>query len=138
MHIMKPSLYERIGGEETVKQAVEIFYKKILEDPMLQPFFAGIDMDRLYKKQVSFMTFAFGGPSDYTYWQKGLRNVHAGSIKKGMTDLHFDRAILHLVASLKEYFTLDKLSEKEMRNTRDLIVEVVNVVESTRHYVLDK
>ncbi len=121
------SLYERIGGENTVDAALEIFYKKVLEDPLLTPFFDNIDVTRLVEKQKSFLTFAFGGPSDYTYWQRGLRNAHKSSVEKGMDDQHFDRVLMHLENTLKE-----------LSIPGDLIVEVMAVTEGTRKHVLNR
>ena len=121
------SLYDRIGGEGAVDAALEIFYKKILEDPFLSHFFQNTDMPRLLQKQKSFLTFAFGGPSDYTYWQRGLRNAHRPSVENGMSDQHFDRVLMHLENTLKE-----------LSVPHDIIVEVMVVTESTRKHVLNK
>ena len=62
---IKPSLYERIGGEKAVDAAIPIFYKKNLSDARIKMMFEGIDMDRLKKHQKAFMTFALGGPNNY-------------------------------------------------------------------------
>jgi hemoglobin len=121
------SLYERIGGEKSVGATLEIFYKKILDDQLLNPFFKNTDMSRLLEKQKSFLTFAFGGPSDYTYWQRGLRNAHRPSVENGMSDQHFDRVLMHLENTLKE-----------LSVPRDLIVEVLAITEGTRKHVLNK
>lgn len=121
------SLYQRLGGESTVAAALDIFYRKVLEDPSLSPFFENTDVPRLLEKQKSFLTFAFGGPSDYTYWQRGLRNAHKASVERGMSDQHFDRVLMHLENTLKE-----------LSVPSDLIVEVMAVTESTRKHVLNK
>ncbi len=58
-------LLERIGGEAALHAAVEIFYAKLLSIEALQPFFAGIDVNRLKKHQFGFMKLAFTEiPSD--------------------------------------------------------------------------
>lgn len=46
------SLFERLGGKGAVEAAVDVFYKKVLADPQLSPFFAGLDMARQRNKQV--------------------------------------------------------------------------------------
>ncbi|MEU5671578.1 hypothetical protein ABZ749_14640 [Micromonospora sp. NPDC047753] len=38
------SHYDRIGGASSVKAAVELFYDKVLADPELAGYFAGVDM----------------------------------------------------------------------------------------------
>lgn len=120
-------LYQRLGGESLVDAAIEIFYGKVINDSILSHFFENTDMQRLLEKQKSFLTFAFGGPSNYTYWQRGLRNAHRPSVEKGMNDQHFDRVLLHLENTLKE-----------LSVTSDLIAEVLAVIESTRKHVLNK
>src|SRR5688572_5856528 len=71
----RPSLYERLGGESAIMEAVDLFYDKVLADPLTAPFFAGFDMDGQTKKQVAFMTVAFGGPNEYR--GRNLRSAHA-------------------------------------------------------------
>ncbi len=48
----QPSLYQRLGGEAAVTQAVDVFYKAIMADPELAPFFEGVDMAKQRRKQV--------------------------------------------------------------------------------------
>ncbi len=123
----RASLYERIGEEPAVDAALTIFYNKILSDPALSPFFKDTNIPNLIQKQKTFLTFAFGGPSDYTYWQRGLRNAHRGSVEHGMNDAHFDLVLKHLIDTLKE-----------LSIGQDLIEEVVSIVEGTRKHVLNK
>jgi hemoglobin len=49
------SLYEQLGGEEMVSKTVTIFYRKVLADPLLRPFFEGMDMMRLEAMQRAFL-----------------------------------------------------------------------------------
>jgi len=57
------SLYERLGGQAAVTAAVDLFYNKVIKDPLLQPFFTRLDLNRQRRKQVAFLTAAFGGPT---------------------------------------------------------------------------
>ena len=43
------SLFENIGGNKAVEAAVDIFYKKVISDPALSPFFDGINLERQKK-----------------------------------------------------------------------------------------
>jgi hemoglobin len=122
---MHSSLFERIGGEGAVLAAVELLYEKILGDEKLRPFFDGLDIDAQVKKQVSFMTLAFGGPPGYS--GKDLRTAHASLVSRGLTDEHFNAVATHLEASLKE-----------LGVGEDLIREVLGLVEGTRHDVLGR
>lgn len=92
------SLYERLGGSVGIDAAVEGFYRKVLADPLLEPYFAGVDMDRLVAMQAAFLTFALGGPGKYT--GRDLRTAHAAL--PGLGDEHVDRVLAHLAATLRD------------------------------------
>jgi hemoglobin len=119
------SLYERIGGGEAVSSAVGVMYSKLISDPELAGFFAGIDVDRLIQKQIAFMTMAFGGPHDYT--GRDLRIAHAPFVARGLGDRHFDAVAAHLAAALRE-----------LKVPEDLVSEVLALVSGTRKDVLGK
>ena len=51
---MTESLYERIGGEAAVNTAVEVFYRKVLNDYRINRFFGNTDMDQQIVKQKAF------------------------------------------------------------------------------------
>jgi truncated hemoglobin YjbI len=46
------TLYEKLGSAEAVEACVALFYEKLLNDPLLAPFFEGVDMQKLAMKQV--------------------------------------------------------------------------------------
>ncbi|MCB0643550.1 MAG: group 1 truncated hemoglobin, partial [Phaeodactylibacter sp.] len=60
------SLFEQIGGMPAVNAAVDIFYSKVVADPLLKPFFIHIDMVRQSGKLKAFLAYAFGAPMAYT------------------------------------------------------------------------
>ena len=49
------SLFTRIGGEPAVNAAVDLFYKKVVNDPLLRCCFEGTNLRRLQKKQKFFL-----------------------------------------------------------------------------------
>jgi len=122
---MSDSLYERIGGEGAINAAVELFYKKVLDDERIGEFFNGVDTDRLARKQKAFLTYAFGGPSEYT--GQTLREAHDNLVRKGLDDSHFDAVLQNLGDTLRE-----------LGVSEDLIKEAAAVAESTRDDVLDR
>lgn len=122
---MTQSLYERIGGEPAVNAAVELFYNKVLGDPLLRPFFKNTDIGAQVKKQKQFLTYAFGGPNHYS--GQGLRNAHRPAVENGMNDQHFDRVMMHLGHTLKE-----------LAVPQNLIAEAAAIAESTRKDVLNR
>lgn len=97
---MSGSLFERLGGQEAVNTAVDIFYRKMLTDERVSHFFDGIDMEQQILKQKGFLTMVFGGPNNYS--GKNMREGHAHLIKLGLNDSHVDIVIEHLGATLKE------------------------------------
>ena len=116
------SLYERIGGEEAVESAVEIFYDKVLADERINAFFENLDMVAQARKQKAFLTMVFGGPHNYT--DKDMRNGHS---HLGIKDEHFDAVVENLAATLKELGVEDSD-----------IQEVAKIAESVRDDVLNR
>src|SRR5690606_6483202 len=98
------SLYDRLGGMPAVDAAVDIFYRKVLADPRINGFFAGIDMDRQAGMLKGFMAFAFGAPMNYS--GRSLREAHQ---HMRLTDLHFGAVAGHLGSTLQELNVPDEL-----------------------------
>ena len=79
------TIYEELGGEKAVNDAVEIFYEKVLSDPELMGFFAETNMAFQKKHQKDFITFLTGGSKVYS--GKDMRSAHK-SLK--IDDEHFN------------------------------------------------
>jgi len=104
--------------------AVDRFYQKVMSDELTQPFFAGLDMEAQIRKQIAFMSWAFGGPERYT--ARGLRQAHAHLVRdRGLGDVHFDAVAKHLKATLEE-----------LGIAPELIQEALSIVAGTRSDVL--
>ena len=119
------SLFDEIGGEAAVNAAVDIFYRKVLQDDRIKQFFDGVDMDRQAAKQKAFLTMAFGGPNNYT--GEDMRRGHAHLVAKGLNDSHFDAVMENLGGTLKELNVPD-----------NLIAQAAAIAESTRNDVLGR
>jgi hemoglobin len=98
------TIYERLGGEAAVDAAVDIFYRKVLADDRISSFFDDVDMDRQRAKQKAFLTFAFGGPNNYS--GKDMKAAHA---RMNLTDVHFNAVMENLGATLSELGVPDGL-----------------------------
>ena len=123
---MGQSLYERLGGQAAIMAAVDLFYQKVLADDLTKPFFTALDMQAQTKKQIAFMTWAFGGPEEFR--GRDLTVAHANLVRsKGLTDVHFDAVAKHLDATLRE-----------LGVGPDLIQEALTIVGSTRDKVLGR
>jgi hemoglobin len=97
---MSESLFERLGGQDAVNAAVDIFYRKMLLDERVSHFFDNIDMEQQILKQKGFLTMVFGGPNQYS--GKNMREGHAHLVKRGLNDTHVDIVIEHLGATLAD------------------------------------
>lgn len=65
--ILNPSLsiYDNLGGADTIRRLVEAFYPKVQENPLLGPLFPD-DIYPVMEKQYMFLSQFFGGPSLYS------------------------------------------------------------------------
>src|SRR5215218_8442210 len=59
------SIYERIGGMETLRRLADVFYARIGQDPFLRPMFPK-ELIRPRERQALFLAEFFGGPAGYT------------------------------------------------------------------------
>jgi hemoglobin len=119
------TLYERLGGEAVIMAVVGPFHTKLLADELTRPFFAALDLEALTRKQVAFLSWAFGGPQA---WRgRDLRTAHAPLLARGLGDAHFDAVANHLAATLVESGT-DPV----------LVSEVMAILGSLRDEVLGR
>ena len=92
------TLYQKFGGEGTIKAVVEEFYKRVLANPALRPYFARTDMARLKRHQALFISQALGGPKHYD--GRDMKAAHRGM---GITGDHFDQTVGHLADALRSF-----------------------------------
>lgn len=119
------SIYEQLGGETAIDAAVDRFYEKVLADTRIKHFFEGVDMQKQARMQKGFLTFAFGGPNNYS--GKGMEAAHRKLVANGLNDSHYDAVVENLGNTLKELGIAD-----------DLIAQAANVAESVRDAVLGR
>ena len=115
------TLFERVGGEDALTAAVDLFYEKNLADDRIASMFEGADMDALKKHQFNFMRVAFGGDAS-AYGGRGIFAAHKNlMLEKGLDERHFDCVAENLVATLRE-----------LRVAKDVVDDVVAVVSPLR------
>jgi len=90
------TLFERIGGKAALATVVDEFYRRVVGDKLLAPFFEGTDMARQRGHQAAFLTQALGGPANYS--GKVMSAAHAG---RGIQKQHFGAVAGHLAATLR-------------------------------------
>ena len=91
------TLYEQIGGEETIDRLISSFYRHVLADSILAPFFVNSSIEKLEKIQKSFFSVALGGPEPDT--KISLYEIHRG---RGIESKHLTRFTEHLIGTLRE------------------------------------
>ena len=136
------SLYDRLGGEETLKAIVDDFVTRVLADPRVNWERKGIkqgglgfgrnksvqwdanehNVGQLKKHLVQFLSLSTGGPPHYDGLD--MKAAHSG---KHITNSEFDASVGDFKASL------DKLQvpNKEQK-------ELLAIIESTRPQVVEK
>ena len=93
----QPSHYERIGGAESVKAAVRLFYDRVLADPDVAGYFVDIDMDEQRRHMVLMLTVVLGGPDSYA--GRGLAEAHQ---PLNIPDEHYAQVGAHLTGTLAQ------------------------------------
>ena len=91
------TLYEKIGGHPAIEKLVNAFYKNVLSDPLLFPFFENSSLEKLRKMQETFFAVALGGPEPDT--KISLFEAHQG---RGIERKHLTRFTEHLITTLRE------------------------------------
>ena len=120
------SIFEKIGGEDAIGAAVDLFYKKVLADDRISHFFEHTDMQKQAMHQKRFFAYALGGLPNYP--GQSLRDAHKHLVEEqGLNDTHFDAVIENLGAALTE-----------LGVNEELIIEAAGVVQSVRDDVLNR
>lgn len=84
------SLYEKFGGQQAIKRVVDDFYKRVLADDTVNHFFAHTDMEKQRRHQSNFISYALGGPEEYT--GRSMEKAHTGL---NLQPEHFNAIALH-------------------------------------------
>lgn len=92
------TLYEELGGQQAIEQVVDDFYKRVLADDSINHFFAHTDMEKQRHHQAAFISYALGGPNQYT--GRSMEKAHQGL---NLQPEHFEAILKHLGGSLSEH-----------------------------------
>lgn len=112
-------LFERIGGERGVTAMVDAFYRRVLADSELSPFFQGVGMDRLRNMQNQFFSVALGGPVFYT--GHPISHAHEGL---GIKPKHLQIFLEHFFETVSE-LDLSKHDQMEIIDRINLYADQV-------------
>jgi len=96
---MAETLYEKFGGEESIAKVVDYFYNEgVLKDPTVNEFFVNTDMEKQKAHQTKFISFALGGPNNYS--GTSMAKAHEGM---NLQPEHFDAIVKHLHDALAHF-----------------------------------
>lgn len=90
------TLFDTLGGTAGLTAAVDEFYRRVVADSALAPWFDDVDMATLRRHQVLFLSAATGGPQTYDG-----REMHLAHEGLEVTDAAFDRVAGHLKDTLE-------------------------------------
>lgn len=115
--------YERIGGAPAVAAAVERFYVRVLADPILEPFFENVDLARVKRHQLAFLSQALGGPQEHS--GATMSRAHA---RLRIEQRHFDAVAGHLVETLRELGVGEEIVGDVVAAVTPLASQIVNTL----------
>lgn len=96
---MEQTLYEKVGGEEAIAKVVDYFYSElVLKDDTVNHFFEHTDMEKQRRHQTKFISFALGGPNQYS--GKSMAKAHEGM---NIQPAQFDAIAKHLHDALAHF-----------------------------------
>ncbi|GMX65381.1 group 1 truncated hemoglobin [Paenibacillus elgii] len=109
------SLYEKVGGEQAISKVVDYFYKLVLADDTVNDFFKNTDMEKQRRHQTKFISFALGGPNQYS--GKSMAKAHEGM---NLQPAHFNAIVKHLHDSLAHFGVSEPEIEQALSHVAEL------------------
>ena len=96
-----PTLYEWAGGMPVFEKLTELFYVKVLHDPLLEPVFKHMSKD--HQLHVAhFIAEVFGGPAFYSTSEGSHFKMIQKHIGKHLTEAHRKQWVALLVETADE------------------------------------
>ena len=97
MQAQLKSIYEELGGETVLDAAVIRLFEQAVTDPLLELYFANVDVAKLQVKFKDYVAAVLGGPRKYE--GRSLRQAHKGT---EINDLAFDTFVDMFLQALSE------------------------------------
>ncbi|MFO1518823.1 MAG: group 1 truncated hemoglobin [bacterium] len=102
------SLYNRLGGKDTLVEMVDQWIANVAGDSRISKFFVKADLPSFKAKLVDQICQASGGPCKYT--GKSMKDAHQGM---GLSDAHFS-AFLEDLAKALDRLKVGKAEKDEL------------------------
>jgi len=110
-----PTLFDRLGGLDTLRRVHKIFYDKLFVHPWLKQFFVEHPQEIFENQQTNFMSGLMGGPKIYA--GKTPKMAHQNIL---ITDELFETRNSILSQSIKEAGVADDVREEWLEADRTL------------------
>ena len=114
-------LLDALGGRPALTAAVDLLYDRLLGDPALDRFFAGVDLRRLQAHMIDFLAAALGSEQG-RYHGRDMVRAHA---HLAIADDDFDRVATHLVAVLDQLAVPAELIDQVVARVAPLRPQIV-------------
>lgn len=118
------TLLDAIGGVAVVPALVDELYQRVLQDPLVAPFFAGVSVSGVMQHQSSFLQHVLGGIGVYDG-----KSMHEAHRHLPIADRHFDRVLQHLREALRSLGVPEPLVIGALDRLATLRQEIVSVQE---------
>lgn len=112
--VTEPTLYQRIGGHETLRRLVHEFYKGVAEDPPLREMYPESDLGPAEERLRMFLEQYWGGPKTYQE-QRGHPRLRMRHLPFAVTPRQRDRWLHHMLRALST-LELDAADAAAMRD----------------------
>lgn len=112
--LQQQTYFERVGGEETFRRLVKVFYEGVAEDPLLRPMYPEEDLAPAEERLALFLMQYWGGPRTYSE-QRGHPRLRMRHVPFKVDQAAHDawlRHMRHAVDSLE----LDPELDRELWN----------------------
>lgn len=110
------TLFDKYGGTPTVSSVVKAFYKDILQNPRLKPYFSGVATEKLIHHQIIFISQLLGKPvNEKLNNDRAMKMVHAG---KRISE----SAFLEVTEVLKNVLVVHQMEKDDIAAVMSLIL----------------
>src|SRR6201984_1200850 len=95
------SFYEAVGGEETFRRLVHVFYQEVAADPELRPVYPSKDLGPAEEHLRLFLIQYWGGPGTYSE-QRGHPRLRMRHVHFAIGEAERDAWLRHMRTALDE------------------------------------
>ncbi len=104
------TLFELLGGRETLEKVHKKFYDDLFADPKLNVWFEGVEQKHIEDQQSDFMQKAMGGPP--VYCGKTPGSAHRNML---ITLEHYERRHKTLEKAIREFVSEEELIQRWLK-----------------------